>query len=460
MCMSMKITRMAIAFAAIIVAVSSCKGNGVAPASDTGEPVVVGDVTLGLKEMSGDAFAMGLKPDGRRLSGANGLHEVILDGYAISETPVTQALWEAVMGDNPSSTVGADLPVDRVAYKDCEAFVSKLSKKTGRSFFIPTEAQWEYAVRHGIEAGIGNLREWTADHWGEETTKLSVNPAGPATGNDKVVRTASSREAVSSYTKGNALTFRIAVLTGKPCDGRIVEAIEGRSTDRESVSSGEKIEVAGVTFDMVGIEGGAFSMGATSEQGKYGDEQEKPVMEVVVEGFELSSTEVTVAQWKAVMGCLPYGNEALDKPVVNVSWYDAQRFILRLNALSGRLFRLPSEAEWEYAARGGASSKGYRYSGSNQVVSVAVYADNSDELKVDKVGTKSPNELGLYDMSGNAWEWCQDSYAKYGEEAPDAEWKVMRGGSAASRWNACRVSNRSNIPASNVKGTFGFRLAI
>ena len=203
-------------------------------------------------------------------------------------------------------------------------------------------------------------------------------------------------------------------------------------------------------------------MGATEEQADYGDEMEKPVREVTVEPFEIGKTEVTAGLWNAVMGSLPLGNDLreADKPVINVSWYGAQQFILKLNALTGRKFRLPTEAEWEFAARGGAKSRGYRFSGSNQVGSVAVYTQNSDNGKPARVARMQANELGLYDMSGNAWEWCQDCFGAYGQPAEKSEWHVMRGGSAASPWNACRVSNRQKVPATNVKASFGFRLAL
>ena len=203
-------------------------------------------------------------------------------------------------------------------------------------------------------------------------------------------------------------------------------------------------------------------MGGTKEQGKYAEKDEMPVIEVEVEDFSICRTEVTAGLWKAVMGILPFGNsdKYLDKPVVNVSWYDCQEFLLKLNVLTGKAFRLPDEAEWEFAARGGNKSGRYIYSGSDNLAIVAVYGDNSDG-KVKPVMSKRPNELGIYDMSGNAWEWCRNSYAEYGKTSPlDNDKKVMRGGSAAGRWNSCRVSNRSGIPAVSVKGTFGFRIAL
>ena len=210
-------------------------------------------------------------------------------------------------------------------------------------------------------------------------------------------------------------------------------------------------------------------MGATAEQSaKAAGEDEKPVHKVTLKSFEIGQTEVTVGLWQAVMGSLPYSNDAKfsEKPVVNVSWYDCQRFIVKLNRLTGRKFRLPTEAEWEFAARGGVKSLGNQLSGSMYVSQVAAYASNA-QSKVVAVKSFQPNELGIYDMSGNVWEWCQDSkymYSENPEEDPchnePGELRIMRGGSAASMWDACRVANRSFIPASSVKTTFGFRLAI
>ena len=157
-------------------------------------------------------------------------------------------------------------------------------------------------------------------------------------------------------------------------------------------------------------------------------------------------------------------------PVVGVTWEQANAFCawrteyllkgLGKEARYVQRYRLPTEAEWEYAARGGRKSRHYRYAGGDDIAGVAVYGENSDH-KVKPVKSKRPNELGIYDMSGNAWEWCKDAYAPYGSSASDENiLRVMRGGSAAGRWDSCRLSNRSGMPAINIKGTFGFRIAL
>lgn len=225
------------------------------------------------------------------------------------------------------------------------------------------------------------------------------------------------------------------------------------------------IWVNGVAFEMVYVEGGTFAMGATSEQGSEAENGEKPARRVTVSDFYIGKYEVTQAQWKAVMGNNPSYFKGDDLPVENVSWNDIQEFLRKLNAqATGRRFRLPTEAEWEYAARGGDKSRGYKYSGGNNIGSVAWYYDNSGK-KTHPVGQKSSNELGLYDMSGNVWEWCQDWYGSYsGNDQTDptgpstGSSRVLRGGSWRSGARYCRVANRSSISPDYGDCNVGLRL--
>ena len=205
---------------------------------------------------------------------------------------------------------------------------------------------------------------------------------------------------------------------------------------------------------MVYVSGGTFTMGATSEQGSDAHDNEKPVHSVTLSSFYICKYEVTQALWEAVMGSNPSNLKGDDLPVETVSWDDCQTFIRKLNALTGKNFRLPTEAEWEFAARGGNHSRGYKYAGSNNNNTVAWYFVSS-ELKPHAVGTNSPNELGLYDMSGNVWEWCQDWYGSYSGAsqtnptgASSGSYRVLRGGSCRSIARFCRSSNRGNrVPA-------------
>ena len=222
----------------------------------------------------------------------------------------------------------------------------------------------------------------------------------------------------------------------------------------------------GVSFEMVEVRGGTFRMGATSEQGSDAYDGEKPVHSVTLSGYYIGKTEVTQALWKAVMGSNPSEFKGDDLPVERVSWYDCQEFIRELNALTGQNFRLPTEAEWEFACRGGNNSRGYKYSGSNYIDNVAWYDGNSED-KTHPVATKLPNELGLYDMSGNVWEWCSDWNGKYSSGAQtnpkgpyDGSYRVIRGGSWIFSVGYCRSSRRYNDIPMYRNYCFGLRLAL
>ena len=220
-------------------------------------------------------------------------------------------------------------------------------------------------------------------------------------------------------------------------------------------------------IEMVYVKGGTFTMGATAEQGSDAFSNEKPTHSVTVSDFYIGKYEVTQAQWKAVMGSNPSNWTGDNLPVEKVSWDDVQEFIQKLNAQTGKKFRLPTEAEWEYAARGGNQSKGYKYSGSNSISEVAWYDGNSGD-KTHPVGQKTPNELGIYDMSGNVWEWCQDwysssAYSSSSQTNPtgpsSGSYRVLRGGSWGSNAGRCRVSNRSFTFPDYRDSYYGFRLA-
>ena len=175
-------------------------------------------------------------------------------------------------------------------------------------------------------------------------------------------------------------------------------------------------EANGVSFTMIPVEGGTFTMGATSEMEDDPYDGEKTTQQVTLSSYYIGETEVTQALWKAVMGYNPSSFKGDDLPVEKVSWDDCQTFISKLNALTGKRFRLPTEAEWEFAARGGNQSRHTPYSGSSRIDDVAWYKDNSGG-KTHPVKTKQPNELGIYDMTGNVLEWCQDRYGDYNSDA-------------------------------------------
>ena len=241
--------------------------------------------------------------------------------------------------------------------------------------------------------------------------------------------------------------------------------------------------VAGVSFNMVQVEGGTFQMGCDdSDAGTY----EQPVHEVTLSSFSIGQTEVTQALWYAVMGQKPtadgeqwtqwsatngLGNSY---PAYGVSWDDCQEFITKLNMLTGKQFRLPTEAEWEFAARGGTKSKGYKYAGSNNIDNVAWYTVNSfDNLYGDpdygshEVATMGANELGIYDMSGNVQEWCYDWFGSYhthkqidprGPSTGNS--RILRGGCWIADADHCRATYRSLSSTTNRSTIFGLRLAL
>lgn len=222
----------------------------------------------------------------------------------------------------------------------------------------------------------------------------------------------------------------------------------------------------GVPFEMVEVRGGTFRMGATSEQGCDAYDWEKPVHSVTLSGYYIGKTEVTQALWKAVMGSNPSYFKGDDLPVECVSWDDCQEFIRKLNSLTGQHFRLPTEAEWEFACRGGNNSLGYKYSGSDNIDNVAWYDGNSGD-KTHPVATKSANELGIYDMSGNVWEWCCDWYGDYTSGAltnpkgPESgSDRVDRGGSWLNYAGNCRSSYRGIDNPTYRINFLGLRLAL
>lgn len=217
--------------------------------------------------------------------------------------------------------------------------------------------------------------------------------------------------------------------------------------------------------DMVYIEAVEFTMGATKEQKGEANSDEKPAHPVVLNCFYLCKYEVTQELWEAVMGDNPSHFKGKNLPVENVSWDDCQKFIMKLNELTGKKYRLPTEAEWEYAARGGSNSMHYKYSGGNSLEYVSWYFHNSMD-KTHTVGMMIPNELGLYDMSGNVWEWCQDWYGSYGKKTAyyptgpiKAYNKVFRGGGYDNGNTYCRCSYRNGTAPQNKFKNLGLRLA-
>ena len=225
-----------------------------------------------------------------------------------------------------------------------------------------------------------------------------------------------------------------------------------------------------VSFNMVRVEKGGFWMGAqkldTAEfnYDRLSQSDEMPVHYVTMrEDYYIGQTEVTQKLWKEVMGYNPSAKKCPKRPVTNVNYYEVLEFLRRIDSITGMQFRLPTEEEWEYAARGGKYSKGYIYSGSNKVDRVAWHNKNTSRLK--KVKKRSANELGIYDMSGNVWEWCSTKYHYFDKErnatvGKDGQMYIIRGGGWQLPPTSCRVSWRGKrLP--DLKNSFGgFRLCL
>lgn len=388
------------------------------------------------------------------------VHEVTLSDYYIGQTEVTQELWKAVMGENPSNHIGMNLPVENVSWKYCQEFLYKLNLITGMRFRLPTEAEWEYAARGGEKSknysysgsnnieevawswrngasgsltkkvatkapnslGLydmsGNVYEFCQDWYGEYVPISTTNPRGHSDGLYRVVRggsigsepeycRVSSRGVCRPYIPSMVIGLRL-VCDNLQKNTDVQSLISPRRTysnvGSRAVPNGKQFNVRGVYFNMIAVKGGTFLMGNEES------EDASPVHRVTLSDYYIGQTEVTRELWDAVMG---HRNSKDDNNQYDDSNYAQEvdyglclRFISQLNQITGEHFRLPTEAEWEFAARGGNQSKHYKYAGSNNFYDVA-------QNEIGEVGGKSPNELGIYDMSGNVAEWCEDRYSKY-----------------------------------------------
>ncbi|GHT29262.1 hypothetical protein AGMMS49574_05550 [Bacteroidia bacterium] len=480
--------------------------------------------------VQGGTFSMGCSGEqgGDCHGSEKPLHSVTVSSFNIGKYEVTQAQWKQIMGSNPSYFKGDNLPVESVSWEDVQEFISKLNAATGKRYRLPTEAEWEYAARGGNrsqgykysgsnnlnnvawyvgnssskthpvgakspnELGVydmsGNVWEWCSDWYDNYNSSSQTNPTGPSTGSYRVLRggswydfakycRVSYRDGSTPGDRGRSVGFRLVLVTiteiQKPVDNPSRQIQDSRQSAKTKSAPVEQTKPAPVeqatpspAIEMVYVQGGTFSMGCSGEQGSDCGDDEKPLHSVTVSNFNIGKYEVTQAQWKQIMGSIPSYFKDDNLPVENVSWEDVQEFISKLNAATGKRYRLPTEAEWEYAARGGNRSQGYKYSGSNNLNNVAWYWDNSSN-KTHPVGAKSPNELGVYDMSGNVWEWCSDRYGDYNSSSQTnptgpstGSYRVLRGGSWSGRAEGCRVSLRDyNAPGIRYYNV-GFRLVL
>ena len=336
------------------------------------------------------------------------------------------------------------------------------SKKNGNSIFLPA-AGWR---RYKMGSPGGNGSYWSGspypDFFGEHPQVL-----------EGAHYLFFSEKKVSIYEwddRSSGYSVRPVCTAGDDSERKADEERKRQEAASNSLST-RTFTVNGVSFKMVAVDGGTFTMGATSEQqNPFGSE--KTVHDVTLSDYFIGETEVTQALWQAVMGNNPSYFSGSNNPVEEVSYDDCITFINKLNSLlsgqlpSGRKFRLPTEAEWEFAARGGNRSRGNQYSGSNSLGSVAWYDDNSNS-QTHSVKQKQANELGLYDMSGNVWEWCYDWYGKYSSSSQtnpkgpsSGSCRVLRGGGWYCNAQLCRVANRNSYYPDYHYYYLGLRLAL
>ena len=400
--------------------------------------------TMDVVYVQGGTFTMGC------MVGCYNEKNITLPSYYISKYEITQAQYKAVMGENPSYYNGDNLPVERVTYYQAKSFCEKLSAKTGKKYALPTEAQWEFAARGGNKSkgyeysGSNTLDDvaWYDNNSGNEDRQTHIvgtkypNELGlyDMSGNvselcaDNRYTTSGTGRAVRGGGLNNIATAcRVLDLGG-------VASSSNASSDRgfrvvclplDTLENEEEIIVD--TIEMVYVEADA--------EGDY---------------YYISKYEITQAQYKVVMGENPSYFKGDSLPVESIDWDDAKEFCNELNKKTGKKYALPTEAQWEFAARGGNKSKGYEYSGSNTSGGVAWHADNSGG-KTHIVGTKAPNELGIYDMSGNVEEWCEY------DEFYNSDFRRIRGGS----WNCggCeRVLYRASDYRNRQSSARGFRV--
>jgi len=266
-----------------------------------------------------------------------------------------------------------------------------------------------------------------------------------------------------------SLCLLMVVVTG--VHAGFVPEFELEGKNGESPAYGGNTYTDLVKIEMVRVKGGCFKMGDTSKSSWFSPadpdpdaaNDEKPQHKVCVDGFFMGKYEVTQKQWQTIMGDSPSNFRGDNHPVEQVSWDDVQKFIIRLNRQSGQHYRLPTEAEWEYAARSGGKQE--KYAGGSDVDAVAWYSSNSGG-KTHPVGQKQANGLGLYDMSGNVWEWCSDWYdGNYYSNSPrnnpqgpsTGSDRVYRGGCVGSYPKFVRSAYRSGSSPDNRGNCFGLR---
>lgn len=409
---------------------------------------------------------------------------------------------------NKISSVGGFNKENRLRQK-AESLSKKLHDDTLIDEAVISEIMSDFiAVMHGIE--ISNVGHVNQTQQGSQIPNAAVNIAAAVIGNavvNKIGAAANKRNATSNKNSatvaGGAVTNKkeghgclkgcllglgillfcvVGLLFGayrkylspvsevdKPTEkSEVVSEDKGRKMTTEKPTpvhkcKRETISANGVSFNVIEVEGGTFNMGSNDADANA---DERPVHKVTLSTFYIMETEVTQALWEKVMNANPSEFKGANLPVHNVKKEECESFVFALYMLTGRNFRLPTEAEWEYAARGGKYSKRFKYAGANSLDNVAWYSENSGG-NPHKVAEKWPNEIGLYDMTGNVWEWCSDWYGEYGPEAVSdpvgklfGTFLVLRGGSWSNDSSYQRVTLRQGLKRYSSFNNVGLRLVM
>ena len=412
-------------------------------------------------------------------------HQVTISRpFYLGKYEISQAQWQAVMGNNPSILKGNNLPVDNISWFDCQTFIQKLNQLSQGTFRLPAEAEWEYACRAGTttryywgddinytqasdyawinnnsnskthEIGLkkmnafglfdmsGNVWEWCSDWYGKYSSIAQTDPTGTNTGTGRIMRGGnwlSDAKGFRSAARGNSnpgtkIGFGIRLVrvyegntpnptltpiftpTSTPTNTPVpVPTVTPKGISNQTITVAiSRLPLNAKKLEMVLIPAGTFMMGSPDSEMDRWDVEGPQHQVTISKPFYMGKYEVTQAQWQAVMGSNPSYFKGNNFPVESISWDSCQTFIQKLNQLKQGAFRLPTEAEWEYACRAGTTTRFYWGDDPDytQIGEYAWYADNSNS-KTHDVSLKRPNTWGLFDMSGNVYEWCQDWYGTY-----------------------------------------------
>lgn len=450
-------------------------------------------------------------------------HSVTVNPFYIGKIEVTGALWNAVMGTNYNSS----LPFGNASWYDCQQFIEKLNEKVGVKFRLPTEAEWEFAARGGTqscgycysgsnrlynvstngvnisqpsaackspnELGLydmsGSVWEWCQDWYGTYSSQKQIYPKGPNSGNEKIMRGGNYHEYRKEINCCVAYRRNIEPTTRSSFNDQGLRlCLDVNSTELSDFT--KKQEAAskqyalrwddatktfyynGQSYKMIAVEGGSFSMGATKDQKTMmlkDDYNLAKAHKVVLSDYYIGQTEFTRGFLRAIQGDCT-GPQSEDLLPIGLSWDDCNKIVDYLCKITGKTFIIPSEAEWEFAARGGNKSHGYKYSGSNNVREVARTSTGNGPNTITPmtyVASKQPNELGLYDMTGNVWEWCADWFGPYDTKTSTnpqgpttGTKKVYRGGSHQENYSGLYIFLRYGDYPEKKYSNVGFRLGL